>query len=65
MKEWTPNSNYGGHAFGFTANKEKKTTQFDEFLAGRDAVLPWIAESAGERRGWFKRSKEEHADRRK
>ena len=44
MKEWTPNSNYGGHAFGFSANKEKKTTQFDEFLAGRDTILPWIAE---------------------
>ena len=44
MKEWTPNSNYGGHAFGFTANKETKTTQFAEFLAGRDKILPWIAE---------------------
>ena len=44
MKEWTPNSNYGGHAFGFAANKEKNTTQFAEFLAGRDTILPWIAE---------------------
>ena len=44
MKEWTPNSNYGGHAFGFAADKEKKTTQFAEFLAGRDKILPWIAE---------------------
>ena len=44
MKEWTPNSNYGGHAFGFEANKEKKTTQFDEFLAGREKILEWIAE---------------------
>ena len=24
MKEWTPNSKYGGHAFGFSGNKEKK-----------------------------------------
>ena len=36
MKEWTPNSNYGGHAFGF------KT--FEEFLAGRGTILPLIAE---------------------
>ncbi len=36
MKEWTPNSTYGGHAFGF------KT--FAEFLAGRESVLPLIAE---------------------
>ncbi|HWE04088.1 MAG TPA: alpha/beta hydrolase [Tepidisphaeraceae bacterium] len=44
MKEWTPNSNYGGHAFGFTADRVKKTSQFDEFLAGREKILPWIAE---------------------
>jgi acetyl esterase/lipase len=36
MKEWTPNSKYGGHAFGFA--------NFQEFLAGRDKILPWIAE---------------------
>jgi acetyl esterase/lipase len=36
MQEWTPNSNYGGHAFGF------KT--FAEFLAGREQILPLIAE---------------------
>ena len=36
MVEWTPNSRYGGHAFG------KKN--FAEFLADRDKILPWIAE---------------------
>ena len=36
MKEWTPNSKYGGHAFGFKS--------FDEFLTKRDTILPWIAE---------------------
>jgi acetyl esterase/lipase len=36
MKEWTPNSKYGGHAFG------KKN--FAEFLAERESILPWIAE---------------------
>jgi acetyl esterase/lipase len=36
MKTWTPNSKYGGHAFGFLS--------FPDFLAGRDKVLPWIKE---------------------
>lgn len=44
MKEWTPNSKYGGHAFGFKGDPEKKLSQFDEFLAKRDTILPWIAE---------------------
>ena len=44
MKEWTPNSRYGGHAFGFTGDKAKKLSQFDDFLAGRETILPWIAE---------------------
>ncbi len=36
MKEWTPNSRYGGHAFG--------KANFEEFLAERESILPWIAE---------------------
>ena len=36
MQEWTPNSTYGGHAFGLGA--------FPEFLAAREKILPWIAE---------------------
>lgn len=36
MKEWTPNSRYGGHAFGLSS--------FPEFLAERERLLPWIAE---------------------
>jgi acetyl esterase/lipase len=44
MKEWTPNSRYGGHAFGFTGDAAKKISQFDEFLAKRDTILPLIAE---------------------
>lgn len=36
MKEWTPNSRYGGHAFG--------KTSFEQFLAERESILPWIAE---------------------
>lgn len=44
MKEWTPNSRYGGHAFGFTADPQKGLSEFENFLAGRDEILPWIAE---------------------
>lgn len=44
MKQWTPNSRYGGHAFGFTGDPTKKLSQFDEFLARRETILPWIAE---------------------
>ncbi len=41
MREWTPNSVYGGHAFGIGGRGAKA---FDEFLASREKVLPWIAE---------------------
>lgn len=36
MREWTPNSNYGGHAFGLD--------DFAAFLAAREKILPWIRE---------------------
>lgn len=36
MKAWTPNSKYGGHAFGFGS--------FPQFLAGREKIVPWIEE---------------------
>ena len=44
MKVWTPNSTYGGHAFGFAADKAKNLSEFDVFLANRETILPWIAE---------------------
>jgi len=44
MKEWTPNSNYGGHAFGFTGDGKTRVSQFQQFLEGRDKILPWIKE---------------------
>ena len=46
LKEWTPNSRYGGHAFGFMDPKDIKTrdTRFAEFLEHREEVLPWIKE---------------------
>lgn len=36
MKEWTPNSKYGGHAFGLVP--------FAKFLEGREKILDWIDE---------------------
>jgi acetyl esterase/lipase len=45
MREWTPNSNYGGHAFGFTGtNGKDRVSQFEEFHSKRETILPWIAE---------------------
>ena len=46
LKEWTPNSRYGGHAFGFMDPKDIKSrdTRFAEFLEHRSEVLPWIKE---------------------
>ncbi|MCC6508929.1 MAG: DUF1080 domain-containing protein [Pirellulaceae bacterium] len=44
MKDWTPNSKYGGHAFGFAGDPSKNLSQFDEFLSKRETILPWIAE---------------------
>jgi hypothetical protein len=34
MREWTPNSRYGAHAFGLK--------DFDQFLEARESILPWI-----------------------
>ena len=46
LKEWTPNSRYGGHAFGFMDPSDIKSrdTRFAEFLEHRSEVLPWIKE---------------------
>ncbi len=46
MKEWTPNSRYGGAAFGFMDPHDTSTrdSRFEEFLASRDSLLPWIRE---------------------
>ena len=46
LKEWTPNSRYGGHAFGFMnpADLATRDTRFAEFLEHRADVLSWIKE---------------------
>jgi acetyl esterase/lipase len=45
MQAWTPNSVYGGHAFGFMSNPDDLATRdrsFPAFLAARARILPWI-----------------------
>ena len=42
MKAWTPNSRYGGHAFGFMTSPDQRDSQFAQFLAAREKILPWI-----------------------
>ncbi|MBA4019400.1 MAG: lipase [Pirellula sp.] len=46
LLEWTPNSRYGGHAFGFMDPNDTKTrdTRFAEFAKHREELLPWIKE---------------------
>lgn len=45
MKEWTPNSNYGSHAFGiFREVNGRKQRDFEAFLAKRVEIMPWIKE---------------------
>ncbi len=44
MKQWTPNSKYGGHAFGIKADTTNKKSQFDVFLESRETLLPLIKE---------------------
>jgi acetyl esterase/lipase len=45
MREWTPNSDYGGHAFGMVrkAQDGRLVGVFRPFLEQREKLLPWIA----------------------
>ena len=42
MREWTPNSKYGAHAFGIVWDAKQKLSSFDMFYAERERILPWI-----------------------
>ncbi|HWC90507.1 MAG TPA: alpha/beta hydrolase [Pirellulales bacterium] len=44
MREWTPNSRYGGHAFGFMNDPKQRDSQFQKFYDHRAEILPWINE---------------------
>jgi acetyl esterase/lipase len=44
LREWIPNSIYGGHAFGFAAPGRQRAQEFDLLIENREKVLPWIKE---------------------
>jgi acetyl esterase/lipase len=44
LREWTPNSWYGGEGFGFPDEKKNRAAVFERFYQQRDALLPWIQE---------------------
>jgi acetyl esterase/lipase len=44
LREWMPNSIYGGHAFGFAAKGRTRPQEFDLLIEHREKVLPWIRE---------------------
>ncbi len=44
MREWTPNSGYGAHAFGIVGDAKKKISTFQAFYDAREQILPWIKE---------------------
>jgi acetyl esterase/lipase len=44
LREWIPNANYGGHAFGFRRPKAKRESEFERALEAREKILPWIKE---------------------
>jgi len=44
MQEWTPNAAAGWHAFGLRGDPKKKLSPFEQFLAERERILPWIKE---------------------
>ena len=44
MREWTPNSKYGAHAFGILGDVKEKISSFQMFHDSRDKILDWIKE---------------------
>lgn len=44
LREWIPNSIYGGHAFGFAQKGRSRAEEFELLIANREKVLPWIKE---------------------
>ena len=44
LKEWIPNAEYGGHAFGFRGEGRKRPEEFALLLENREKLLPLIRE---------------------
>jgi acetyl esterase/lipase len=70
MREWMPNSRYGGHAFGFRKPGGGRDTEFQAFHDARDHILPFIEEyspiehaSADDPPLWLSYSQDELAEK--
>ena len=56
MKEWTPNSRYGGHAFGFKQTREEDSDRSSpSSWPAASKILPWIEEYSPLRAGHGRR----------
>jgi acetyl esterase/lipase len=44
FRQWIPNADYGGHAFGYYAPERSFMESFEMLLANREKMLPWIME---------------------
>lgn len=44
LREWMPNANYAGHAFGFRDGTRSRPEEFALALENREKILPWIKE---------------------
>lgn len=44
VREWIPNVNYGGHAFGYAGKGRNRQREFELLIENRDKHLPWIKE---------------------
>jgi hypothetical protein len=44
VREWIPNANYGGHAFGFKREGRTRPQEFALLIENRDKLLPEIRE---------------------
>jgi acetyl esterase/lipase len=42
LREWMPNMNYAGHAFGFNKLGQTRAAEFQAAYDHRDEILPWI-----------------------
>lgn len=44
LREWMPNATYAGHAFGYSKPRQSREAEFNQALADREKILPWIKE---------------------
>ena len=44
LREWMPNADYAGHAFGFWVKGGNRPKEFAAALENREKILPWIKE---------------------